>query len=159
LATARGADLSARRFDRLPHAARPLGDQHLVGARAGHGQHQRRGVAEILDEFDRPRALRQIANRVELEADVVELLADVLTRFGERAVDDGDAVTRDGLDLLDARVARDLLLDLGRPQTLDALSARPGPGADRHRATDLNLGVLAFRHRQVAVDAPQQRNN
>ena len=68
----------AGRFDRPSAApARARAISASVDPRAGHRQHQRRRVAEVLDEVDRAGAVRQIADRVELQLDVVELLAGV----------------------------------------------------------------------------------
>src|SRR5262249_15660056 len=69
------------------------------------------------------------------------------------------AGARVGRDLVDLGVLRDLLLDLAHGELLDLLGARAGPG-DHHRGgADRDVGVLALRHGQVAVDAPDERED
>ena len=76
-------------FDCLAHIAAAYIEIHVVGRRAGHGQHQRRRVAEILDEVDGAGALGQIRHAVQLELDIVELFARLLHALIEFHVDDG----------------------------------------------------------------------
>jgi hypothetical protein len=67
-------------------------DLNLVESRAGHGQHQRRRIAEIPDELDRTRSVRQVVYRRELEAMSSENRVGVLGVFLELDVDEADAV-------------------------------------------------------------------
>ena len=67
-------------------------DLQRLDRRAGDGQHQRRGVAEIALELHRRGALRKTsAESLEFEIDVAELFAAVAETFGELHVDEGKA--------------------------------------------------------------------
>src|ERR1044071_1625198 len=65
-------------LDGLPQLARARLKLRRADGRAGDREHQRRRVAEVLDEVDRARALRQVVDGVELHLDVVKVLARLL---------------------------------------------------------------------------------
>jgi hypothetical protein len=132
-------------------ACRNLGIAHFGLA---HREHQRRGVPEVLHEVIGTGALRQIGDGVELQLDVVELLGDILGAIHERDVDGGDAGAGVALHLLHAHVLGNLLLHAAGDELLDLLGARAGPRDEGKRLTDRNVRVLALRHSEVAVDAP-----
>src|SRR5262249_22027871 len=83
----------------------------------------------------------------------------VLRAVHQRDEDRGEAGPRVRFDLLDLGVLADLLLDLARDQLLDAFGRRPRPGHQRNRLADGDVRVLPLRHPQVAVDAPQDRED
>ena len=103
----------------------------------GVGEHQRRDIAEIALQIDRPGALRQVVDRLEPTLEVVPLLRAVGDVFLERDVDDRHAGAADRLDAIGVRVLGDLLLDLARDELLDALGlgARPRARGDRSAAS------------------------
>src|SRR5262245_10701527 len=144
------------RLDRLADRSRPERDLHLVRPGARHGEHQGSGVTEVLDEPDRPRPLGEVVDRVELQVDVIEFLGPVLGPLLQLYSDDGDAGPGRRLDLADSRVFGDLRLDLPGHQLLDFLGTRPRPDACGDRHPDRDVGILALRHPEIAVYAPQQ---
>ena len=147
----------AGRFDGALQRAGARRNLRVLDARAGHRQHQRGRVAEVLDEVDRTGAVRQVADRIELQLDVVELLSGVRKTFDERHEHRGDARAGVRLDLFDLDVLGHLFFHPPRDQLLDLFGAGAWPRAQHECLPNRNVGVLALRHLDVAVDAPEDR--
>ena len=81
----------AGRFDGALERAGARRNLCVLDARACNRQHQRGRIAEVLYEVDRTGAVRQVADRIELQLDVVELLSGVRKTFNERHKHRGDA--------------------------------------------------------------------
>ena len=155
-ARGRGTRARADFADRGGHLVRAEPDFDVARRRARDGEHECRRVPEVLHEVDRTRAVRQVRDPVELQLDVVELLADLGLPevLVELDVHDRDAGARDRLDLRDLGVLGHFAFDLLRDELLDALGARARPVTERHCQPHADLRVLALRHLVVAVDAP-----
>src|SRR5262249_53992332 len=68
----------ARPFDGALEVAGAQLDLDVARRRAGNCQHQGGGVAEVFPELDWAGTARQVVDPVELQLDVIELLARVL---------------------------------------------------------------------------------
>src|SRR4030095_4524089 len=93
---------------------------------------------------------------VELERDVIELLADlgpgkVLIQV---YVDDRYVGTRDRADLFHVGVLRHLLFDLPGHQLLDLLGLHSGPEGDGDGGFDRRVRVFALGHAPITVKTP-----
>src|SRR5262249_36870443 len=159
-----GRGAGARPGDRLLDRPRAQRDHRRALRRARDGEHQRRGVAEVAVELDRPGALRKlVVELVELERDVVELAAGVDDVLAQLHLDDRQPGQRERLDAevaglgrVDAGVLGDLRLHLTRDELIDPLRGDPGPLRGRQRDAHGDVRILALRHVDVAVDAPER---
>ena len=130
--------------------------------RAGHGEEQRRGLAEPAVELDRSRALGQAGvDRLQLQVDVVEFLLRILDALVELDLDDGDTRKGERLDTevtgaggMDDGALGRCRLHLTGDELLDLLGRSAGPGRHGARDPDGNHRVLELRHVPVAEDAP-----
>src|SRR4030095_2332765 len=102
-------------------------------------------------------SLRQIGDGVELQLDVVELLAGLTDALDERDVDGRAAGARVRCDLADLAVPGHLLFDPAGDQLLDLFRRGAGPRAQDESLTNRDVGILALWHVEGAVDAPQDR--
>src|SRR5262249_8126074 len=136
------------------------GDLDLADGRAGHGEHQRRRVAEVLLEVDGAGPLRP-DDGLELEIDVVERLGagGVGGVVAERDVDDRDAGARGRLDLVHLDVRRDRPLDLAGDELLDLFRRGARPGRDGDGRADRDQRVLALGHAEVPDDAERRHHD
>ena len=131
-------------------------DLRLTHLRAGDGEHERRRVAEVLDELYGPRPVRQIGDGVEFERDVVELLGDLAAGkvLIQVHVNNRNVGTRDRADLFHVGVLRHLLFDLPGHQLLDLLRVHSRPEGDGDGGLDRRVRVFALGHALIAVKAP-----
>ena len=147
----------AQALDRSAHLFGADRDLHLFQARARHREHEPRGVAEVLDELDRPGALGQIPDLVQPEHDVVEDLPGLRDPLLQLHVDVGDVGPADGPDGLHVLVLGDHGFDAPGYPVLDPLGVHAGPGGDHERRDHRDVGILALGHVEVPHDAPEDR--
>ena len=148
--------------DGLCHGPCPQLNFEVVDRRAGDGEHQRGGVAEIALELHGAGAQGQPScQRLQLQIDVAELLAAVLGAFRKLHVYERQSGQRDGADTpviragrMNGLVLRDGLLDGLGDQLFHLLGRRSGPLAGSHRDSHRDLGILALGHSEEPVSSP-----
>ena len=152
----------ARPLDGLPYGDGPQSDFGRSDHGAGHGEHERRSVAEIAVELNRPCAPRQV-ELIQLQVHVGELLLLVLHVVIELDVNDRQAGEAEGANAeirragrLQGGVQSDGLLDGARNQLLDLLGGSSRPLALGGGHADRDIRVLALGHVVIAKPAPNE---
>src|SRR5215208_5538972 len=100
-------------------------------------------------------AVGQVRDRIEFQLDVIEFFACFFQVLIQLEIDHGKTGARNGFDFGNLRVRRDLFFQLFGDKLLDLLGTGARPGHQRHSRAHLDLWILAVRHMQIGVNAPE----